>query len=57
MKRPEYRTFNGKQYLYEYTIKTKGGALASKKALKKQGKLVRITKSSRGYSVWARKPL
>ena len=50
----EYRTFNGKQYVYEYAVKTKRGALASKNTLKKQGKLVRITKSPKGYSIWAR---
>lgn len=51
----EYRTFNGKQYPYEYTVKTKKGALASKKTLKGQGKQVRIIKTPKGYSVWARK--
>lgn len=56
-KKPEYRTFNGKQYPYEYTVKTKKQALASKKILKREGKQVRITKSPKGYSVWARKPI
>ena len=56
-RKSEYRVFNGRQYVYQYTTKTKSGALASKKTLKGEGKAVRITKTSKGYAVWARKPM